>query len=102
VPYPNLFIIWEIGPTQYPAVTARASDLRTGELAWWSLSGSTPQAPVLTFEPSRPVATGSSAPAFFEHLSNLFVTHAGCYRLDVTWDGGEWSSIFAVGGPGGP
>ncbi len=97
-PYPGLKIIWEVGPTSYPKITARASDLRTGELAWWNFSGSTPQAPVLIFEPRGSIADGSTTSVFFEDNSFLISTHAACYRLDVTWQGGGWSTIFAVGG----
>jgi hypothetical protein len=94
IPYPERQIIWEVGPTTYPNVTARATDLRTGELAWWTGGSPRPQVPVLSFQPR----VSGAGPAFGEMLSDLILTHAGCYKLDVTWQGGEWSSIFAVGG----
>jgi len=92
IPYPGLKVIWEVGPTTYPLVTARATDLRTHELAWWSESGSRPEVPVLRF------GIAGAPQDFVDHPSNLILTHAGCYELAVTWDGGGWSSIFAVGG----
>jgi hypothetical protein len=94
VPYPGTKLIWEVGPTTYPAVTARVTDLRTGELAWWSGRSARPESPALTFGP----AGALPAPDFQEHLSVLIFTLSGCYKLDVTWAGGGWYTIFAVGG----
>jgi hypothetical protein len=93
-PYPSTKILWEIGPRQNPKVTARVSDVSTGELAWWSLDGPTPQRPVLIITASG--AAGSDS--FFVFRSVLILTHAGCYKLDVSWDSGEWYTIFAAGG----
>jgi hypothetical protein len=101
-PYPALYVVWELGPTSYPTpyptVTIRVRDLQTGELAWWSLTRLTPQVPILVFEPQGIHAPGPNTPIFDEEPVGLIVTRAGCYRLDVSWDGGAWSSIFAVGG----
>lgn len=33
--------------------------------------------------------------AFFP--SNVWVSKAGCYRLDVRWEGGQWQQVIAVG-----
>jgi hypothetical protein len=92
-PYPRTLIIWEVGPTTYPSVTAKVTDLRTGELAWWSGNSSQPEKAVLAFGPAGALPTAD----FREYLSVLILTHSGCYKLDVTWAGREWSSIFAAG-----
>jgi len=96
VPYPGTKILWEIGPGQNPKVTARVSDVRTGELAWWSLSGSsTPQQPVLIFSG---IVSSAGLAGFHVYRSGVILTHTGCYKLDVSWGGGEWYTIFAAGG----
>jgi hypothetical protein len=92
-PYPQLKIVWEIGPTQHPEVTARVTDVRTAELAWWTNLAGTPATPVFDI-PAGPAA-------YFGWLggpSVVAITHAGCYRLDVSWNGGGWYIIFAAGG----
>jgi hypothetical protein len=92
-PYPQLKIVWEIGPTQHPEVTARVTDVRTAELAWWTGPRGTPDTPVLDI-PAGPAA-------YFGWIggpSTVAITHAGCYRLDVSWNGGGWYIIFAAGG----
>ena len=93
VPYPQLQIIWEIGPTQHPEVTAQVTDVRTGELAWWTGLGGTPDAPVFDI-PAGP----ASYFGWIGGPSTVAITHAGCYRLDVSWNGGGWYIIFAAGG----
>jgi len=92
-PYPQLKIVWEIGPSQHPEVTARVTDVRTAELAWWTNLGGTPATPVFDI-PAGPAA-------YFGWLggpSTVAITHAGCYRLDVSWNDGGWYVIFAAGG----
>jgi hypothetical protein len=92
-PYPQLQIIWEIGPTEHPEVMVRVTDIRTAELAWWTNQSNLPSAPVLDFPTN-------SAPGVYwlGGVTNLAITHAGCYRLDVSWTSGGWSTIFAAGG----
>jgi hypothetical protein len=92
-PYPQLKIVWEIGPTQHPEITARVTDVHTAELAWWTGPGGTPNTPGLDI-PAGPAA-------YFGWIggpSAVAITHAGCYRLDVSWNGGGWYVIFAAGG----
>jgi len=101
VPYPGLKVIWEVGPDRYPTVMARVSDLRTGEPAWWMGSGGTPDTPVLTLDSNGFTSSGAVGPVFLEWPTFFTVPHAGCYRLDVSWDGGGWSTIFAAGGGSG-
>lgn len=93
--WPNIFMIWAIGPNAHPTVTVRAYDLQTGEAAWWAEGGNSPQMPVLTMNPSvdEPAAVG-----WITYQTLLFIPHAGCYKMDVSWQGGGWSAIFAAGG----
>lgn len=99
-PYPSMFVMWEIGPTQYPTFTARVSDAVTGAPAWWETSGSSLQTAV-TLTPVDPSATPPPPEGYFGWPIGLVFTHSGCYKLDVIWSGGEWYTIFAAGGATG-
>lgn len=89
--YPLLTILWAIGPTQHPAVTVRVVDLRSGEFAWRTNLSGLPATPVLTIPASAGVDGWLTTPA------TIAITHAGCYRLDVSWTGGGWYTIVAIG-----
>jgi hypothetical protein len=89
-------MFWVIGPHRYPrVVTVRAFALDTGEMAWWG--GDNPQVPVLVMNPALDYPTAVS---WVTYRMFLFMTHAGCYELQVSWDGGGWYTIFAAGQPG--
>jgi hypothetical protein len=91
--WPSIFILWEIGPTSHPTVTVQVHNLHGGALAWWSEGSSTPQVPILVLTPPyEPEPTGYSS-----YRTELFITHAGCYRMTASWQGGRWSLIFAAG-----
>jgi hypothetical protein len=94
--WPSIPVIWAIGPNAHPTVTVQVRDLQSHTLAWWGAGGeSGPQMPILTLAPPTDTPTPSydaGAPWL------LFITRAGCYKMDVTWPGGSWSFIFAAGG----
>jgi hypothetical protein len=92
--WPSIFILWEIGPTLHPTVTIRVHNLQSGALAWWAEGGSTPQVPILVLPPPPDEPTPTE---YSSYRTELFITHAGCYRMTVTWPGGSWSLIFAAG-----
>jgi hypothetical protein len=52
---------------------------------------------VATLNPDQPggYVTELDALAFFP--SHMWVSKAGCYRLEAEWDGGLWQQIIAVG-----
>ncbi len=95
--WPVLPIIWAFGPNAYPTVTVQVHELQSGTLAWWGAGGdSGPQLPILTLNsPAGSQSTqgyaGGGAPVL------LFIMRAGCYQMEVTWPGGNWSLIFAAG-----
>jgi hypothetical protein len=92
--WPSIFILWEIGPTIHPSVTVQVHDLHSGEPAWWSEGGSTPETPVLVLPPPP----DQPAPTIYStYRVELFIRHAACYQMIVSWPGGKWSYIFAVG-----
>jgi hypothetical protein len=92
--WPSIFILWEIGPASHPTATIQVHDLRSGAPAWWSESGSGPQTPILVLPapPDEPPST-----VYSSYGTELFITHAGCYLMSVTWPGGRWSYRFAAG-----
>jgi hypothetical protein len=92
--WPSIFILWEIGPTSHPTVTVQVHNLHSGALAWWAEGGSTPQAPILVLSPPPDEPTPT---VYSSYRTELFITHAGCYRMTVTWPGGDWSLIFSAG-----
>jgi hypothetical protein len=101
-PWPAVKIMWQIGPKSYPKVTVRAYDLKTGDLAWWEIFSNTgPTTPVLAMDPTGE-AHGTVRFDWAEYRTGLVVGHAGCYKVDVTWPGGEWYIILAVGGDSSP
>jgi hypothetical protein len=92
--WPAIPIMWAVGP-DHPTVTVKVHDLQSSTLAWWGTGGDTgPQMPILTLNPPADIPETSyvaGAPWL------LFITRAGCYKMDVTWPGGSWSLIFAAG-----
>jgi hypothetical protein len=99
-PWSGVKIMWQIGPTAYPTVTVRAHDLKSDDLAWWWREADStpgPKIPVLVMDPLGD-AHGTVRFDWVEYRTSLVVGHAGCYQIDVTWPGGGWHIILAVGG----
>jgi len=92
--WPFIAIMWEIGPHRYPEVTVRAFALGTGDTAWWGVDTDTPQVPVLDLNPASEFPTAIDWVPF---RTLLFITHAGCYEIQVSWAGGSRYTIFAAG-----
>jgi len=53
--------------------------------------------PLAVLNPARPggFVNGMQGWAFFPSL--IWVSKAGCYQLEATWDGGMWRQVIAVG-----
>ncbi len=104
-PWPGVKIMWQIGPKPYPKVTVRAHDLKTGDLARRMREADCRRpvrtVPVLVMDPVGD-AHGTVRFDWVEYRTSLVVGHAGCYQVDVTWPGAEWSIILAVGGDSSP
>jgi hypothetical protein len=92
--WPAISIFWVTGPNAFPPVTVQVHDLHNGTVAWWGTPGTNrPQVPILQLTPS-------GEPVYGYDLTErwlLFITRAGCYKMEVTWPGGRWSLIFAAG-----
>jgi hypothetical protein len=95
--WPEIKIFWVFGPTRHPHVTVRATDLHSGEVAWWAVAvPDTPQIPILSMDPDAGVPQ-SAQQTWVVETNHLFIMHAGCYKLDVSWPGGGWQTVFAAG-----
>jgi hypothetical protein len=94
-PWPSTKILWPIGPDFPATVVVRVANLRTGSEAWWDIGEGGPAAN----EPVRPLVldrTGNRA-GFPTWGTGLYLPQAGCYAMTVSWPGGQWRLLFAVG-----
>lgn len=105
-PWPGTKIIWEVGPNYSKTVRVTVTDLATGQLAWWGQNEDGPDqsqygsSQTLTLDATSlgPAAYhGPSETGWNEWGSFVYLLHASCYALDVTWPGGHWRSIFGAG-----
>jgi hypothetical protein len=95
--WPEIKILWVFGPTRHPHVTVRATDLRSGDVAWWAVRvPRTPQVPTLTMDPDVEFPDSAQL-TWVAAVTTLIITHAGCYELAVSWAGGGWQTVFAAG-----
>ncbi len=95
-PWPLTKILWPLGPDFPNIVTVRVTNLRTGAEAWWDTGQGAPPPK----EPVRPlildgVGNRAGGPPTFGAL--LYLPQAGCYAMTVSWTGGQWRLLFAVG-----
>jgi hypothetical protein len=104
-------VVVEVGPSFDQSVTLRLRELRTGTLAWWT-DGQTPPGAAtqtLTLDPQQDtesvgvvpglpaVPHGEVAAGWWEWGVFPLFTVAGCYAWEVSWSGGSWQSVIAVG-----
>lgn len=100
----------EVGPNYSLPVTLRLQNMQTKQLAWWTDAQTPPGAATQTLilDPQTDIRDVGSVPgipdvphgpsgAYSEWgLFPVFFA-AGCYSLEVSWAGGSWQSIIAVG-----
>ncbi len=94
-PWPSTKILWPIGPDFPNTVVVRVTNLGTGSEAWWDIGAGGPP----PTEPVRPLVldrTGNRA-GFPTWGTGLYFPQAGCYAMSVSWPGGQWRLLFAVG-----
>ncbi|HEV2580446.1 MAG TPA: hypothetical protein VGT44_06300 [Ktedonobacteraceae bacterium] len=101
----------EVGPNYSLPVTLRLRNMQTNTLAWWTDAQTPPRAATQTLVlnphtdtedagsvPGVPdVPHGSPDPGWSEWGLFPVFSAAGCYSLEVSWSGGSWQSIMAVG-----
>jgi len=91
-------ILWDVGPHFLHQVTIRGKDMHTGTPLRLQFANADPIVTSLLLEPNRPDHLGAGAgPSYEEWGSYLYIPTAGCYQLEATWPGGQWSFLFAAG-----
>lgn len=108
--WPSTKWVVEVGPNYSLPVTLRLQNIQTKQLAWWTDAQTPPRAATQTLilnpatdtedvgpVPGVPdVPHGPAEPYSEWGLFPVFFT-AGCYALEVSWAGGSWQSVIAVG-----
>jgi hypothetical protein len=100
----------EVGPNYNRSVTLRLQNQETGALAWWTDAQTPPVTTTQTLvldpqgdirEGGRPgvpdIPHGAPDPGWKEWGVFPLFQQAGCYELQVSWVGGSWQSVLAVG-----
>jgi hypothetical protein len=109
--WPETKLVVEVGPNYNQPVTLRIRSMQTGVLAWWTDGQTPPGTAVQTLVlnpqtdledvglvPGQPdIPHGPSGAGWKEWGIFPLFEAAGCYALQVSWSGGSWQSIFAVG-----
>lgn len=95
--YPGTKILWEVGPKYPEVVTVRATDMQTGELAWWDMDGQHATSVMRLTKDMGSLHHGEVVSGWQEWGSTLHILKAGCYKLEVSWPKGLWSMQFAAG-----
>lgn len=100
----------EVGPNYSLPVTLRLQNIQTKQLAWWTDAQTPPRAATQTLilNPDTDITDVGSVPGIPDvphgpagsysewGLFPVFFI-AGCYSLQVSWAGGSWQSVIAVG-----
>ncbi|MCC6896149.1 MAG: hypothetical protein IT321_25220 [Anaerolineae bacterium] len=86
---------WFISPSYVGDVQVSAYNLADDSPIFFDAADEL--AATMTLNPAVPggFVEGLDAWAFFP--SNLWVSKAGCYRLEARWEGGLWQQVIAVG-----
>lgn len=109
--WPIQKIVVEVGPNYDQPVTLHLRNLETGALAWWTDAQMPPGAATQTLVldpqtdnesvgnvPGEPdIPHGAPDPGWKEWGVFPLYYAAGCYQLEVSWAGGSWQSVYAVG-----
>jgi hypothetical protein len=102
-PYPGIKVNFLVGPDYMQAVTLQGRDLLSGTPLWFDMrtNGDDPHqfTMLATLDPTHPnngiIPTSQGQWNVWGIV--LIFTHAGCYDLQVSWAGGAWQAVIAVG-----
>jgi hypothetical protein len=94
-------VLWLVKTSYEGEVTLRGYHTADNSPMLFSFDNNPPTAsPVLN--PDNPTAFAQDSQNFANFPSGVFVSRAGCYVLEATWNGGLWRQTIAVGYvPGG-
>ncbi len=93
---PGTKILWEVGPNFSLSVKVQVTNLATRKLAGWGNGTQPPTTFTNELQKTSSEYHGSPASNWNEWGGVLYLPTAGCYQMNVTWQGGGWSVIFAV------
>lgn len=109
-PLPGTKVLWVVGPNYAQPVTLSGQEVRTGAPLWFTvfapnfrLTSDLQAVPsfttTATLDPAAPNrgSTDNSTGHWTIFGIGITVVAAGCYQLDVSWPGGSWHAIYAVG-----
>jgi hypothetical protein len=89
-------IAWFIPNSYTGTVRLQAANLADGSPIYFEF-GEHETAAVATLDSAQPGGFVEELTDFAFFPSNIWVSKAGCYRLEAEWDGGRWEQIIAVG-----
>jgi len=91
-------ILWDVGPLFPHQITIRGKNMHTGTPLEFQFFDPDPVVTSLLLDPNHPNHfSGAAGPDYKEWGSYLYIPTAGCYQLEATWPGGQWSFPFAAG-----
>lgn len=85
---------WSMAKTQQEPITIRGTNLQDRTPLWFELLNGSPTKQLL-LDPQKPLADWGEDTLAFPSL--IYIPKAGCYALEGTWNGGQWSVTFAAG-----
>lgn len=89
-------VIWRVSSGYTHLVRLHAGNLRGSSPLWFQIDDQAPStSPVL--DALHAVRSSASEAPWVEWGSYLYIPAAGCYQVEATWPGGQWSISFAAG-----
>lgn len=98
-PIPSTKMLWAIGPDNILPITIKGQDMRSGAPMWIEIYDSPPDTTAV-FQPGASNRGGGTTPDGKKWNiwgTGLIFLKAGCYRITVSWPGGQWQMVSAVG-----
>lgn len=89
-------IAWFIPISYTGTVTLQAVNVDDGSPVYFDVSEHSTSA-VATLDAAHPGGFVEELTEYVFFPSYLWVSKAGCYRLQAEWDGGRWEQVIAVG-----
>jgi hypothetical protein len=99
-PLPSTKMLWLVGPDQFPVISIQGQDLLSSAPMWVDVYGSSALTTIGLLGPGLPnrgSATTSDGHTWHIWGTGLIFLKAGCYRIRVSWPGGQWQIVSAVG-----
>jgi hypothetical protein len=89
-------VIWRVSSSYTHLVSLHARNLSRGTPLWFQIGDQAPStSPVL--DALHTAHSSASEASWIEWGSYIYIPMAGCYQIEATWPGGQWSISFAAG-----